>query len=73
MTKISEYDYDYEERLLKSVDNAGSLKSHYTELYVEGIVGDLTLARVLKSTHIIHPLRFFYMFKIYAKLFLHKV
>ena len=42
---IIEYDYDYEERLVKSVDQSGSLKAHYTELYVDGLIGEVTLEK----------------------------
>lgn len=36
------YSYEYEENLLKTVEHAGSMKQHYQELYVDGIIGQLT-------------------------------
>jgi len=36
------YNYEYEENLLQRVEHAGSMKSHYQELYVDGPIGRLT-------------------------------
>ena len=38
----SGYNYEYEEKLLQRVEHAGSMKSHYQELYVDGPIGRLT-------------------------------
>ena len=37
------FKFDQEDKLLRNVENCGSLSPKYTELYVNSIVGELTL------------------------------